>query len=88
MTEFIDKSNPIIIRTGMSVDKPSSPNSIGEFWVDVDTTHIYKAKLEVGSGLIWESAGTGAQGPAGRDGQEVSLQNDGTYIQWQLGTGA
>jgi len=71
----------------MSADRPSEPSSVGEFWVDVDTTYIYKAKLEVGVGLIWQSTGTGAQGPAGQDGQEVSLQNDGTYIQWRLGTG-
>ncbi|GEM_PF-6663823 len=88
MTDFIEKTDPVIIRTGMSADKPLEPNSVGEFWVDVDTTHIYKAKLESGVGLLWESAGTGSQGPAGQDGQEVSLQNDGTYIQWRLGTAA
>jgi hypothetical protein len=65
---YIQQSGKLIPRCGHSADRPSVPGSISEYWVDTDTDSIWKAKLVAGVGLIWASAGTGAQGPQGDQG--------------------
>ena len=57
--DFVIYSEPALIRVGMSTDRPTSPMSIREVWIDTDTANGYKAKYESGTGLVWESLASG-----------------------------
>jgi hypothetical protein len=62
--DYIQKSGKLIPRCGHSADKPTSPGSISEYWVDTDTDSIWKAKLVSGSGLVWVDITGGGGGGA------------------------